>query len=138
MKIGIYFNLNELTDTNTGLINNPNKDEIENLKLLVKNVLDPARKLLNSPIYVTSGYRSPLVNRKVGGSKTSQHMKGEAADIKCKDNAELFKLIKDNLNFDQLIWEYGNNIQPNWIHVSFSDKNRNQILKFDGKKYIQM
>lgn len=139
MKLGKYFTLNELSDTNTGLINNPNKDEIENLKLLVEKVLDPARELLGKPITVTSGYRSPLVNRKVNGSKTSQHIKGEAADIKCEDNNKLFNIIKDNFEFDQLIWEYGDNNQPAWVHVSFKkDRNRNQILKYDGKKYVNM
>lgn len=139
MKLGKYFTLNELTETNTGLINNPNKDEIDNLKILVEKVLDPARELLGKPITVTSGYRSPLVNRKINGSKTSQHIKGEAADIKCEDNKKLFEIIKDYFEFDQLIWEYGDNNQPAWVHVSFKkDKNRNQILKYDGKKYVNM
>lgn len=139
MKLGKYFTLNELTDTNTGLINNPNKDEIDNLKVLVEKVLDPARELLGKPITVTSGYRSPLVNRKVNGSKTSQHIKGEAADIKCEDNKKLFDIIVNNIEFDQLIWEYGDDNQPAWVHVSFKkDKNRNQILKYDGKKYVNI
>ena len=135
MKLGKYFNLGELTQTSTGLVNSPNQDEIANLKLLVENVLDPAREEFGDVISIESGYRSPLVNRKVKGSKTSAHMKGRAADIKCSDNAKLFNILK-KYKFRQLIWEKGNDKQPQWIHIEYNENdNKCQILKFDGKSY---
>lgn len=135
MKLGKYFTLKELTCTNSGLVNSPNQDEIANLKLLVDNVLDPAREEFGDIIHINSGYRSPLVNRHVGGSITSAHMTGRAADIKCNDNARLFNILK-GYKFRQLIWEKGNNIQPDWIHIEYNENdNKCQILKFDGKSY---
>ena len=129
MKLGTYFTLEELTHTDTGLENIPNAAQIENLKLLVKNILDPLRKMYGYPIIVNSGFRSKEVNKKVNGSSTSEHMKGMAADIKCGNSALLFKLIRDNFEFRQLIWEYGNNKQPSWVHVSFNKKdNKKQII----------
>ena len=80
MKLGKYFTLGELTKTTTGLVNSPNRDEINNLKLLIENVLDPAREEFGDVIHINSGYRSPLVNRHIGGSTTSAHMTGRAAD----------------------------------------------------------
>lgn len=135
MKLGKYFNLGELTQTSTGLVNSPNKDEIANLKLLVENVLDPVREEFGDVISIESGYRSPLVNRAVKGSTTSAHMKGRAADIKCSDNAKLFNLLK-KYKFRQLIWEKGNDKQPQWIHVEYNvNDNKGQILKFNGSSY---
>ena len=81
MKLGKYFTLDELTVTNTGLVNSPSKMEINKLKMLVENVLDPLRTLYGKPIKVNSGYRSPLVNKTIGGVATSEHVKGQAADI---------------------------------------------------------
>lgn len=136
MKIGKYFTYNEMIHTSTGLENNPMASELNNLLHLVENVLDPLRELYGKPITVNSGYRNPIVNSKSGGANTSQHIKGEAADIKCNDNALLFNLIKDNLEFDQLIWEKGNDISPQWIHVSFKMKgNRKDILKYANGTY---
>lgn len=135
MNLGKYFTLGELTQTSTGLVNSPNQDEIANLKLLVENVLDPAREQFGDVISIESGYRSPLVNRKVKGSKTSAHMKGRAADIKCSDNAKLFNILK-KYKFRQLIWEKGNDKQPQWIHIEYNvNDNKGQILKFDGSSY---
>jgi len=120
-----HFTFQELTVTNTGLPNIPNDEQRANLTLLVDNTLDPARELIDAPITVDSGFRSPEVNAKVGGAKNSQHLTGQAADIVCFDNEKLFNLIKDNLPFDQLINEYS----FKWIHVSFSNiHNRKQIL----------
>jgi len=126
-----YFTIKELTATNTGLPNVPNDVQISALKALVKNVLDPARELFKGTIGVTSGFRSPEVNKAIGGVATSQHLKGEAADLTCSDKAKLFALIRNNLPFDQLIWEKGNDVQPAWIHVSFkaNGNNRKQVLK---------
>lgn len=127
-----YFTIEELTKSSTaiskGIDNTTTKEIEENLKELVEKVLDPLRELYGKPIYVNSGYRCPELNKAVGGSNTSQHMTGCAADITAgskEENEKLFKLIKDNLKFDQLIDE--KNFQ--WVHVSY-DKNRlrNQVL----------
>jgi hypothetical protein len=112
-----------------------------NLRALAENVLQPTRDALGA-VKVTSAYRSPAVNSKVGGAKTSQHVQGQAADLKFDGgNDVLFHWIKDNLDFDQLIWEFGSDTAPSWVHVSYSSsKNRKQILKavkHNGKtKYL--
>jgi hypothetical protein len=97
--------------------------------------------MIGEPIAVNSGYRTLAVNKTVGGAlkPISQHTKGEAADIKCLDNAMLFQAIRDHFQFDQLIWEKGNDRQPDWVHVSLKSKgNRNQILKHKNREYIQL
>ena len=128
--ISKYFKLDELIHTSTGLLNVPNKEQFDNLQKLVTNVLDPLRELYDNPITVNSAFRSAIVNKKVNGSNTSEHMKGIAADIRCSDNALLYKLIKDNFKFRQLIWEYGNDKQPSWVHVSYNENdNKKQILR---------
>lgn len=121
------FTLKELCVTKTGIHNEPNAEQKEALRLLAVNILQPARDALG-PIKVTSGFRNAKVNAAIGGSRTSQHMKGEAADLQCDDNAALFKFIK-TLDFDQLIWEFGDKEQPDWVHVSYSKKNRKEVLR---------
>lgn len=125
-----YFTINELTKTSTGISNIPNAEQIANLTYLVENLLDKVREKLAMPITVTSGYRSEAVNRKVGGVANSQHTKGEAVDLVCRDNARLFNILK-TMNFDQLIWEKGNSVQPAWVHVSLKRNgiNRKQIIR---------
>lgn len=110
--------------------NTPPLQEAGNLKALAENVLDPLREWYGKPIYVNSGYRSPQLNRIVGGAPTSQHMKGEAADITAGSKAEnkkLFDYIKSNLPFDQVIDEK----DYSWVHVSYKrdGSNRKQVLK---------
>lgn len=123
-----YFTINELTHTSHGL-NVPNAEQLANLTLLIERVLDPARIELNAPIKVTSGFRSLEVNKAVNGAPNSQHCKGQAADIVCFDNKKLFLILQD-MEFDQLIYEFGSDEQPGWIHVSFSKSiNRNQVLR---------
>lgn len=138
MKLGKYFSQEELTHTNSGLVNAPGKTELANLRILVEKVLDPLRELYEKPITVNSGYRSPLVNKAIGGSKTSQHCKGQAADITGGDkeqNEIIFNLILENFEFDQLI----NEKDYSWIHVSYSSNaNRNEKLRFDGKNYTKI
>lgn len=133
------FTLKELCVTKTGIHNEPNSEQKEALRLLVVNILQPARDALG-PIKVTSGFRNAKVNAAIGGSRTSQHMKGEAADLQCDDNAALFKFIK-TLDFDQLIWEFGDKEQPDWVHVSYASKNRKEVLKATKKngvtKYVK-
>lgn len=130
-----HFSIEELSVTSVKLNNTPMASEKENLVLLVDNILDPLRELYGKPIHINSGYRSPLVNRKVGGAATSQHVKGQAVDITAGSkelNEILFNLIVDNFEFDQIISE----LDYQWVHVSYhQDKNRNQKLKFDGKHY---
>ena len=131
-----HFDFKQLTATNTGLPNVPNDTQKAALEALVKNVLDPARETFGSTIKVTSGFRSPEVNKAINGATNSQHLKGEAADITCSDNAKLLSIIRQNLPFDQLIWEKGNDIQPAWVHVSFKPTgNRKEVLRIyaDGK-----
>lgn len=113
-----------------GIKNKPNEDQVENMKLLAKKVFEPLREWVGCPIKVNSMFRSLELNTALKGSKTSSHMKGEAMDITSmggKSNLEMFHWIKDNLEFDQLIWEFGK--EPKWLHVSYSAvKNRKQIL----------
>jgi hypothetical protein len=135
------FTLAELTATKTGLPNALPKHLEPNLRALAENVLQPTRDALGA-VKVTSAYRSPAVNSKVGGAKTSQHVQAQAADLKFDGGNEvLFNYIRDNLDFDQLIWEFGTDKAPSWVHVSYSSsKNRKQILKaikHNGKtKYL--
>ena len=123
------FTLAELIRTSSTYPNKPSTLEKIALKQLAVKVLQPLRDAYGKPITVNSGYRSPLVNKSVGGVPTSQHVKGEAADITSgskQENKVLFDLIKNTLDFDQLI----NERDYTWIHVSFrTGKNRKQILK---------
>ena len=127
-----YFTIDELCKSNTakakGIDNSPSDEIIHNLTLLVDKVLDPLRESYGKAIRVNSGYRCPALNKVVKGSKTSQHMKGLAADITVGSttmNKELFDLvIKLDLPFDQLIDEKN----FSWVHVSYSPKPRKQIL----------
>ena len=132
MRFTKNFTLQEMvasqTAANRGIVNIPNKYQIENLQTLCDKVLQPARDFIGS-IFISSGFRCYKLNTAIGGSKSSQHCKGEAADIKCQDNAKLFHHILKNLDFDQLIWEFGDKRQPQWIHVSYKGlKNRRQVL----------
>ena len=137
MQISKHFSLAELCNSATGkrygISNVPDEKSIKNLKLLADNILEPIREHFDKPIHIISGYRSAVLNKKVGGSKTSQHLVGQAADIDNDNtevsNADIFNYIKDNLKYDQLIWEFGNDESPAWVHVSFSSKPRKQILK---------
>ena len=130
-----YFTLNELiksdTATKYGIKNEPNEAQKQNLLYLIEHVLEPARAKLGMPIIVTSGYRNPQLNAKVGGSASSQHKEGEAVDVTCADNTKLYNIFKTQGKFDQLIWEKGNDKQPAWVHVSVkrNGKNRKQELR---------
>lgn len=112
-----------------GIKNKPNEEQVENMKLLAEKVFEPLREWVDAPIKVNSMFRSLELNTALKGSKTSSHMNGEAMDITSmggKSNLEMFHYIKDNLCFDQLIWEFGS--EPKWLHVSFSKNNRQQVL----------
>ena len=135
MKLSKNFSLEEMCRSNTasvrGLPNVPNAEQVKNLQQLCENVLQPLRDHLGKPVVINSGFRSQAVNMAVGGAKNSQHTKGEAADIKCKDYPyakEIYTWIMDNLKFDQVILERKG--KAVWVHVSFrtNGKNRQQAL----------
>jgi zinc D-Ala-D-Ala carboxypeptidase len=129
-----YFTLSELTKTNTGLLNVPNVIQVYNLSMLVENVLDPARYLLGEAIHINSAFRTPEVNRAVKGAPASAHMRGQAADIQCSDNRKLFKLLKNDFNFTQLI----NERNFAWIHISYDPEElKCEVLNFDGLIYTK-
>jgi len=120
-----------------GIDNMPTAQHIENFKKLAENVFEPIRNNFRVPIHISSGYRSEALNNAIGGAKTSQHSKGEAIDIDMDGssngvtNKMVFDYVYKSLNFDQLIWEYGNDINPDWVHVSYSASGvqRKQTLK---------
>lgn len=118
-----------------GINNMPTPEHIENFKKLAENVFQPIRDHFGVPIYISSGYRSKALNKAVGGSLSSQHCQGEAIDIDMDGtsitNKQIFDFIKDNLIFDQMIWEFGTDINPGWVHVSYEStgRQRKQILK---------
>jgi hypothetical protein len=115
--------------------NTPSPSQIEAMKLLAEKIFQPLRAWVGGPIKINSFFRSVALNEKIGGAASSQHCKGQAMDIDdvygCKTNAEMYHWIKENLNFDQMIWEFGTDTQPNWIHVSYvsDEDNRNKCLK---------
>ena len=130
------------TATRLGIINVPNRDVLMNMQIIAKKIFQPLRIYVGGPIKINSFYRSPELNKKIGGSTKSQHCQGCAIDIDdvhgIKTNSQMYGWIKDNLNFDQLIWEFGDDDNPDWVHVSYvNDKNnRNRCLKaerIDGK-----
>ncbi len=136
-----YFTIEELCASDTarrrGIDNTPDAVKRQKLQTLIEQLLDPIRAAWGGPIAVNSGYRSPALNRAVGGVSTSQHLKGEAADItvgSTADNKRLFDKIvamqaAGRITFDQLIWEKGSATGPDWIHISYrAGANRNQIL----------
>ena len=136
MKISNNLILAELTTSQTairlGIKNTAPAYVIENLKAVAESVFEPIREHFGKPIRISSGYRSKELNKAIKGSSTSQHMTGQALDLQGTNevtNAEIFNFVKDNLNFDQLIWEFGTKTEPAWVHISFSKiKNRKQIL----------
>jgi hypothetical protein len=118
-----------------GISNMPTPEHIENFKKLAENVFQPIREHFGVPIHISSGYRSKALNTAIGGSLSSQHCKGEAIDIDMDGttitNKQIFDFVKDNVNFDQMIWEFGTDANPDWVHVSYNSDGpqRKQILK---------
>ena len=129
-----------------GLDNIPNPDQLQCMHEIARDLFEPLREWVGGPIKINSFFRGEPVNTAIGGSVRSQHMKGQAMDIDdtfgVKTNAEMYHFIKDNLDFDQLIWEFGNDDNPNWIHVSYVThrENRKKLTiakRVNGKvKYI--
>lgn len=141
MKLSEHLDLSEVTRSDMakrkGISNMPTPEHLENFKKLAQNIFEPIRKHFGVPIHISSGYRSKALNTAIGGSLTSQHCSGEAIDIDMDGSANgvtnkmVFEFIKANLNFDQLIWEFGTKDAPDWVHVSFetTGKQRKQILR---------
>ena len=137
-KEGVY----SITALRLGLKNEPTEEHLKNMKLISEKVFEPLRVYVNGPIKINSFYRGPELNKAIGGSAKSQHCNGQAMDIDDTygrmSNATMFKWIKENLSFDQMIWEFGNESNPDWVHVSYvsEEENRNRCLKAyskDGK-----
>lgn len=122
------------TATKLKINNIPDDDVMKNMVKVAEEVFEPLREWAKHPINVNSFYRSPKLNAAIKGSVKSSHLKGQAIDLSTlgkKSNGEMFDYIKDNLDFDQLIWEFGNDENPKWIHVSYKNKkdNRKDVLK---------
>lgn len=108
--------------------NEPSAAIIEKMRAVAVNIYEPLLKRVEG-LRITSFYRSPALNKAVQGAAASQHMKGEAIDLTAKDTRKLFEEARRLPSFDQIIYEYGNDTAPAWIHVSFSKNNRRQILR---------
>ena len=137
-KEGVYSN----TALRLGIDNAPNEEQLNNMKLLAEKVFEPLREYVGGPIKINSFFRSPELNTAIGGSSKSQHCKGQAIDIDDTfgkmTNATMYHWIKENLDFDQMIWEFGDSKNPAWVHISYVSKedNRNRCLLAykEGKK----
>ena len=146
MKISQHISYKEGIKSNTalrmGIDNIPSVYEKQNMEIVAEKIFEPLREWVGSPIRINSFYRCDTLNKAIGGSSRSQHCEGRAIDLDdvhgYKTNAEMFDYIKNNLNFDQLIWEFGSDENPDWIHVSYisEDGNRQRCLraqKLNGK-----
>ena len=115
--------------------NKPNEIQLANMKLIGEKIFEPLREYVGGPIKINSFFRGADLNKAIGGSSKSQHCKGQAMDIDdtfgYKTNAQMYDWIKHNLDFDQMIWEFGDDNNPNWVHVSYvsPEKNRQVCLK---------
>ena len=129
-KEGVY----SITSIRRGIDNTPNDDQLHFMELIAENVFDPLRQYVGGPIKINSFFRCPELNKAIGGSGKSQHCNGQAIDIDDTfgrmTNAEMYHWIKENLDFDQMIWEFGDDDNPNWVHISYvsPEKNRNRCL----------
>ena len=123
------------TATRRGIDNTPNDEQLDNMEIIAEEIFEPLRTYVGGPIKINSFFRCPELNKAIGGSSKSQHCKGQAMDIDDTfgrmTNAEMYHFIKEHLDFDQMIWEFGDDDNPNWVHVSYvsPEKNRNKCLK---------
>ena len=151
-KLSANLSLKEVTKSATaikhGIDNSPTEAHYENLVAIAQNVFQPIREHFGVPIAVTSGYRSIDLNKRIGGSSKSQHCHGQALDLDADvfgkiTNKDIFQYIKKNLDYDQLIWEFGDDADPNWVHVSYrkeggNRKKNTRAIKVDGRtKYVE-
>ena len=129
-KEGVY----SRTAIRRNLDNTPTSAHLKNMKKLADKVFEPLREWVGGPIKINSFYRGEDLNKAIGGSNKSQHCHGQAIDVDdtfgYKTNAEMYNWIKENLDFDQMIWEFGDDNNPDWVHVSYvsKDENRNRCL----------
>ena len=153
MNLSKNLTLAEVTKSTTakrlGIDNTPDEWTTENLRQVAINVFQPLRSAFGTPIYVSSGYRSAELNTAIGGSRRSQHVEGRALDLDADvyggcTNSQIFNWIKENLEFDQIIWEFGDDDNPDWVHVSYvyDGVNRKRCLKAcrddNGKTYYEV
>jgi hypothetical protein len=123
------------TATRLGIDNTPNNEQLDNMEIVAEEVFEPLRAYVGGPIKINSFFRCPELNKAIGGSSKSQHCKGQAMDIDDTfgrmTNAEMYHFIKEHLDFDQMIWEFGDDDNPDWVHVSYvsPENNRNRCLK---------
>ena len=150
-RISKHLSLKEATKSNTAtrleIKNEPRELDLVRMIEIAEKVFEPLREWVGGPIKVNSFYRSPELNSAIGGSKNSQHCIGCALDIDDtfghKTNAQMFDYIKNNLDYDQIIWEFGDDTNPDWVHVSYisEDANRRRLLKatkINGKTNYQI
>lgn len=138
-KLTPHITIAEATHSNTakrlGIENKPTDEHLGNMLTVGQMIFEPLREYVGGPIKINSFYRSPELNKAIGGSAKSQHCKGQAIDIDdvygYKTNAQMYEWIKKNLDFDQMIWEFGDMHNPSWVHVSYVDaqQNRKRCLK---------
>ena len=138
-KISKHVSYKEGTHSNTalrrGLDNTPNEEQLKCMKEVAEGLFEPLREWVGGPIKINSFFRSPELNTAIGGSTKSQHCHGQAIDIDDTyghlTNAEMYRFIKKHLDFDQMIWEFGDDDNPDWVHVSYvsPQENRNRCLK---------
>ena len=140
MQVSKYVAISEVTSSDTakrkGISNMPTPEHLENLKVTCEAVHTPIREHFGKPIFISSAYRSAALNKAIGGSSSSDHCNGRALDLDQDDkgtgvtNKMVFDFVKDNLEFDQLIWEFGTEKNPDWVHVGYrKGANRKQILR---------
>jgi len=127
---------NSPTAKSKGIKNIPDATTLKRMKMVAEKIFEPVRAHFDKSIYISSFYRSPDLNVAIGGSKTSSHPRGEALDMDgdvygSPTNKQIFEFVRDNLVFDQMIWEFGTDSNPDWVHVSYEStgKQRKQILK---------
>ena len=130
-KEGVY----SITAIRKGIDNTPNNDQLLKMVSVAEEVFEPLRSYVGGPIKINSFFRCPELNTAIGGSSKSQHCKGQAIDIDDTfgrmTNAEMYHWIKEYLEFDQMIWEFGDDDNPDWVHISYvsEEDNRNRCLK---------
>ena len=130
-KEGVY----SITALRLGLKNDPTDVHLSNMRLISEKVFESLRMHVGGPIKINSFYRGPELNKAIGGSSKSQHCHGQAMDIDDTfghmSNADMYKFIKENLDYDQMIWEFGDDSNPAWVHVSYVNpgENRKRCLK---------
>lgn len=138
-KISQHISYKEATRSVTamrlGIDNTPNEYQLQNMELIAEKIFEPLRQKVGGPIKINSFFRCEDLNKAIGGSSRSQHCQGRAIDLDdtygFMTNAEMYNYIKEKLDFDQIIWEFGTDENPDWVHVSYvdADSNRKRCLK---------